>query len=242
MNELQVFNNPAFGQIRTIEENGKILFCGSDVAKALGYANAPDALNRHCRAIVKRDTPISGKMQKINFIPEGDIYRLAAKSELPGADKFESWIFDEVIPSIRKTGGYSVKKENPRILAEAEAKLNNSRARVSGMWLKIAQLIPANKEYQNLCASYASKALAGHEVLPLPECTEHLYTATEVGKIFGVSSQRIGKLANNYGLKVEEYGKIVWDKSPYSNKQVEAFRYNDKAITRIGELIGQKTA
>lgn len=105
-NELQVFTNEQFGDIRTVEENGKVLFCGSDIAKALGYANAPDALNRHCRAIVKRDTPISGKIQAISFIPEGDVYRLIAHSKLPKAQEFESWVFDEVLPTIRKHGAY----------------------------------------------------------------------------------------------------------------------------------------
>lgn len=106
MNELQIFNSPEFGQIRTIVENGKVLFCGSDVAKALGYSNTRDALIRHCKGVVKRDTPTKSGIQQMSFISEGDIYRLAAKSELTGADKFESWIFDDVLPSIRKTGGY----------------------------------------------------------------------------------------------------------------------------------------
>lgn len=106
MNGLQIFSNQEFGKVRAIEENGKILFCGSDIAKALGYANAPDALNRHCRAIVKRDTPIGGKLQSINFIPEGDVYRLISHSKLPKAEEFERWVFDEVLPTIRKTGGY----------------------------------------------------------------------------------------------------------------------------------------
>lgn len=106
MNELQIFNSPEFGQIRTIVENSKVLFCGSDVAKALGYSNTRDALIRHCKGVVKRDTPTKSGIQQMSFISEGDIYRLAAKSELPGADKFESWIFDDVLPSIRKTGGY----------------------------------------------------------------------------------------------------------------------------------------
>lgn len=107
MTELQIFNNPEFGEIRTIEENGAILFCGRDVAKALGYANTQDALSRHCRGVVKRDLiDALGRKQEASFIPEGDIYRLAAKSELPGADAFESWIFDEVLPSIRRNGAY----------------------------------------------------------------------------------------------------------------------------------------
>ena len=106
MNELQIFQNAEFGTIRTIEENGKVLFCGSDVAKALGYKNPSKALSDHCKGITKRYTPTKSGTQEMNFIPEGDIYRLAAKSELPGADKFESWIFDEVLPSIHKHGAY----------------------------------------------------------------------------------------------------------------------------------------
>ncbi len=105
-NNIQVFNNEEFGEVRVIEDNGKPFFCGNDVAKALGYSNAPDAMRRHCRAIVKRDTPISGKMQEINYIPEGDVYRLITHSKLPAAERFESWVFDTVLPSIRKTSGY----------------------------------------------------------------------------------------------------------------------------------------
>ncbi len=107
MNELMIFNNPEFGEIRTIEEGGKVLFCGSDVAKALGYKNPTKAIADHCKGTVERRTNDSlGRQQNMKFIPEGDIYRLAAKSELPGADKFESWIFDDVLPSIRKHGAY----------------------------------------------------------------------------------------------------------------------------------------
>lgn len=106
MNELQIFENERFGTVRTLEEDGKVLFCAKDVAAALGYSNTKDAIIRHCKGVVKRDLPTAGGKQETNFIPEGDIYRLAAKSELPGAEEFESWIFDEVLPSIRKHGAY----------------------------------------------------------------------------------------------------------------------------------------
>lgn len=107
MTDIQIFNNPEFGTVRTLEEdNGVVLFCASDVAKALGYTNAPDAVSRHCRAIVKRDTPISGKIQEINFIPESDLYRLVFSSKLPTAEKFTEWVTSEVLPSIRKHGAY----------------------------------------------------------------------------------------------------------------------------------------
>lgn len=101
-----IFQNEEFGYIRIIEVDGKTYFCGSDVATDLGYVRPNDAISRHCRATVKHSTPISGKMQEINFVSEGDVFRLAAHSKLPGAERFERWIFDEVLPTIRRTGGY----------------------------------------------------------------------------------------------------------------------------------------
>lgn len=115
MNELQIFENKEFGKVRTIEIDGKPYFSAVDVAKALGYSNAHDAIGRHCKGVVKHDTPTNSGVQPINFIPEGDIYRLIVRSQLPSAEKFEEWVFDEVIPSIRKTGGYHV----PQTYAEA---------------------------------------------------------------------------------------------------------------------------
>ena len=121
MNNLQVFKNEKFGTVRTITENGRTLFCGTDIARALGYSNPRDAISRHCRGVVKRDgvsltTNQHGvtteQVTEMTFIPEGDIYRLAARSKLPGAEEFERWIFDEVLVSINHTGGYLGNTEN----------------------------------------------------------------------------------------------------------------------------------
>lgn len=106
MNELQFFNSEEFGEIRTIEIDGKPYFVGTDVAKALGYNNPRDAVSRHCKGVVKRDTPTSSGIQSMSYINEGDLYRLIMKSKLPSAEKFESWVMDEVLPIIRKTGSY----------------------------------------------------------------------------------------------------------------------------------------
>lgn len=140
MNELMIFNNPRFGDIRTIEENGKALFCGLDVTNALGYKNSRKALADHCKGVTKRYTPTKSGEQEMNFITEGDIYRLAAKSELPGAEEFESWIFDEVLPSIRKSGGYIAGQENmtaeelmAKALMVAQKTLADREARLSAM-------------------------------------------------------------------------------------------------------------
>lgn len=105
-NQLQIFNNEQFGQVRTIEENSRILFCGSDVAKALGYAIPTKAVNTHCKGVSKMEVPTNGGTQQMLFITEGDLYRLITHSKLPSAEKFEAWVFDEVLPSIRKTGSY----------------------------------------------------------------------------------------------------------------------------------------
>ncbi len=104
---IKIFENDEFGQIRTLkEESGKVVFCGSDVAKALGYRSPKDAISAHCKGAVKHRLPTSGGTQEIKFIPEGDVYRLVAHSRLPSAEKFESWIFDKILPQINRTGGY----------------------------------------------------------------------------------------------------------------------------------------
>ena len=102
----QIFKNPEFGSIRVVEENGKYLFCGADAARALGYARPNEAISKHCKGTLKRRTPTTGGIQEMLFIPEGDLYRLIVHSKLPSAEQFEQWVFDEVLPSIRKTGGY----------------------------------------------------------------------------------------------------------------------------------------
>ena len=110
-NELQVFNNAEFGQVRTLVEDNKILFCANDVAKALGYKIPKDAVKQHCRGAVKHLlTDSLGREQETNFIPEGDVYRLIIRSKLPAAEKFESWVFDEVLPTLHKTGSYNMAK------------------------------------------------------------------------------------------------------------------------------------
>ena len=105
-NMVKTFVNEEFGSVRTIEENGKILFCGSDVAKALGYRRPKDAINAHCKGAVKRRLLTNGGAQEMKMISEGDVYRLISHSRLPSAEKFESWIFDDILPTIRRTGGY----------------------------------------------------------------------------------------------------------------------------------------
>lgn len=146
MTDIQIFNNPEFGTVRTLEEdNGVVLFCASDVAKALGYTNAPDAVSRHCRAIVKRDTPISGKIQEINFIPESDLYRLVFSSKLPTAEKFTDWVTSEVLPSIRKHGAYMTPETLQAAILNPDTMIQLCQ-QLKGEQDKNAQLIAVNSQ------------------------------------------------------------------------------------------------
>lgn len=110
MNEIQIFRNAEFGEVRTLTgANGEVLFCGADVAKALGYANSRKALADHCKndGVTNRYIIDSmGRQQEAKFINEGNLYRLITHSKLPSAERFESWVFDEVLPTIRKHGAY----------------------------------------------------------------------------------------------------------------------------------------
>ena len=96
-NNLQIFNSEEFGLIRTVDVKGKIFFVAKDIATALGYKDTINAIKRHCKWVAKHNLPhpqSKTKTIEVNIIPEGDIYRLVASSELSSAEKFESWIFD----------------------------------------------------------------------------------------------------------------------------------------------------
>lgn len=138
MNELQIFNNEEFGSVRTIEIDGKPYFAASDVATALGYSNPRDAISRHCKGVVKHDIPTTSGIQALSFIPEGDIYRLIVKSQLPSAEKFEVWVFDEVLPQIRQTGGYNL----PQTYSEALRALADKAEEAERLALENAEMKP----------------------------------------------------------------------------------------------------
>ena len=131
MNQIEIFNSPEFGSIRTLEQNGKVLFCGTDVATALGYTNPRKAVRDHTRGGTKCSIGVqTGKkadgspavqMVEMLFIPEGDLYRLIAHSKLPSAERFEQWVFDEVLPAIRKHGAYLTNEKLWEIATSPEA-------------------------------------------------------------------------------------------------------------------------
>ena len=166
------FHNSEFGSIRMIEDGGRLLFSGIDVAFALGYAKPRNAINVHCKGALKRGVLTSGGVQPMIFIPEGDVYRLITKSRLKSAQNFEKWVFDEVLPAIRKTGGYLETdlldrvKDNPELLLEFAERLLAENNR--------------NRELQNRVKDMQPKADYYDHFMITGECTNIRTTAKEI--------------------------------------------------------------
>lgn len=234
--EIQIFKNDEFGQVRTTTINGEPWFVGKDVADILGYSNPRDAIAKHVDDDDRNTVAIRDGKGNPNqtIINESGLYALIIGSKLPTAKKFKRWVTSEVLPSIRKTGSYTA---DPLQKQRLEIDLNNSRANVAALWLEIGSL--ATPEYKQVCSSYASSVLSGgKEVIPLPECKiDRYYSAAEIAAALGITANRVGKIANQNGLKTAEYGKWFFDKSPYSNKEVQTFRYTRKAVDAIRKLV-----
>lgn len=121
MNELiQTFNFEG-SNLRIIVEDGEPWFCGPDVCRALGYSNPADAIRKHAKSkgIAKRDTPTNGGIQPLAYLNEGNLYRLVMRSKLESAERFQDWVCEEVLPTIRKTGSYNAAPQVPKTLSEA---------------------------------------------------------------------------------------------------------------------------
>lgn len=240
MNELRIFNNADFGDIRTVEQDGGIWFVGKDVAEALGYSNPSNAVISHVDDEDKLRTQIkyAGQNREVSIINESGLYSLVLSSKLPSAKAFKRWITSEVIPSIRKTGSYNKPSKQPITQQEQRAKamLLNAQSRQCKLWLRLAETTDL-PDYKHICQQKAAEVLAGSPVLPMQKAEKKTLSATEIGKILGITAHKVGMLANKFALKSDAYGKYFYDKSPNSNKQVETFRYYEDAVEKFKEIL-----
>lgn len=229
MGELHIFKNEEFGEVRTVEIEGKPFFCGSDVAKALGYSEPHKAVTRHCRDDGMKRTPIAdslGRVQETVFISEGDLYRLIVSSKLPTAEKFERWVFDEVLPSIRKHGGYiagqaemSPEELMARALQVAQKTLEEREARINALAAQNSALIVEKQMLQ-------PKADYFDELVDRNLLTNFRETAKELG--IGQKDFVNFLISKKYVYR-DKRGKLM----PYSNKGQGLFAvkesYNEKS-------------
>lgn len=206
MNELQIFKNEEFGQVRTIEVDGKPYFMANDVARALGYSDCPKAIRTHCKGVSEIATPTAGGIQNVKYIPEGDIYRLIIKSQLPSAEKFEKWIFDEVIPSIRKHGGYIVGQDHltdeqllAKALLVAQSKITERDEIIQDLTVQIDEMKPKAEHYDIAMDS------------------SHLLNITQIAKEFGMTAAQMNMLLHDLGIQYKTNNCWVPTKQ-FSNK------------------------
>jgi prophage antirepressor-like protein len=241
---IQVFNNTEFGEIRTMEINGEPWFVAKDISTALGYTNPRKAVSDHVdsedKGVTKCDT--LGGSQNLTIINESGMYSLILGSKLEGAKRFKRWVTSEVLPSIRKSGAYATDSAAAEYKArELRIKEMNAQARLLNA--ETRRLVALQKEKGlskvavDTLAIKAMEEISGKDLGDYLPQTGRLYSASEVGNAFGISAAKVGRIANAYGLKTEEYGVMVLDKSRYSAKEVSSFRYNEKGKAKIGEIV-----
>lgn len=249
-NKLAVFSNPDFGEVRTLEINGEPWFVLADVCKALDISNSRNIAARledDEKGVTLMDT--LGGAQNITIINESGLYDVILRSDKPQAKPFRKWVTSEVLPSIRKTGAYSitqtisdkqldVEMEKAKATVEdAKARQEDAKIRKAELLMKMSELNISPQASQAL-VSCASEVLTGIKCIPLPE-VDKTYSATEAGEIIGVSAAKIGRVANAKGIKTEDFGIFVLDKAKGSNKQVTTFRYNEKGLAKLRELFSE---
>lgn len=195
MNEMQVFEHGEFGKLSVTIVDGKEYFPATECAKVLGYSNPRDAIIKHCRCVAKRDVPHPQNPDKtieMSFIPEGDLYRLIIRSKLPAAEKFEHWVFDEILPAIRKHGVYAVDEvlNNPDMLIAALTELKAEREKTNALKQTVAIQSQQIAELQPK-ASYYDVVL---------NCKD-LVSVSVIAKDYGWSANRMNQYLHEHGVQ-----------------------------------------
>lgn len=187
--------------VRTIIIDDEVWWVAKDAASALGYLDPKSAIKQHCKGVAFHhplQTP--GGIQQVRLINEADLMRLIVNSQLPSAEKFERWVFEDVLPSIRKTGGYHVE---PALVS------SDRPAKVFPEYFRIAKLIGLDKNAAAISANQATFKKTGENVLALMGI-EHLeteqpwFTPTELGQRIDVNGRRFNLLLLESGLQTKE--------------------------------------
>lgn len=223
MDDIQIFKNEVFGEVRVAGTNEEPLFCAKDVATALGYSDTADAIQRHCKSGKKVFYPHKNGMGGTNmvYIPEKDVYRLIMRSNLPNAEQFQDWVCDEVLPSIRKHGGYLTPDKIEEVLSNPDT---------------IIRLAMQLKDEQ-------SKRRDAEQHIAILTHTNKTYTATEVAKEIGMrsaaelnrwlESEKVQYKVNGTWVPCAGYANLAWFEIKQEELDSGRIIYHRK-ITGIG--------
>lgn len=208
-NTLTVFNFNQ-NQVRTvIDSDGTPLFCGKDVCDILGYTNASKAMGDHCKGVTKRyPLQTAGGVQEARFIAEPDLYRLIVSSQMPTAQEFEKWVFEDVLPTIRKTGQYRLEYVAPSVVDTAASTFSG--------YTRVAKLFGLEGNAALISANVATRKLTGidfqHDLqieLKTPD-QQYLLTPTQIAERLHLSGPReANRLLAAKGLQSKESGQWV---------------------------------
>lgn len=194
MNELQVFQNKQFGNLEILSIEGKEWFPAIQVAEILGYANPRDAISRHTKSkgVVNHDVLSNGGVQSKKFIDEGNLYRLITRSKLPQADEFEEWVFEDVLPSIRKHGIYATDNvieqtiKNPDYIIHVLTEFKKEREGRLVAEQQVNELKPK--------ATYYDLVLQNKSLL----------SVSKIAKDYGMSARSLNKLLHSLGVQYKQ--------------------------------------
>lgn len=235
MEELRTWNFEDH-EVRTVEIDGEPWFVLADACKVLELSN-PSMVAKKLDDDERTKFDL-GRQGETTIINESGLYTVVLRSDKPQAKPFRKWVTSEVLPSIRKTGSYTYQRTNPNEEKALQIQEMDARIRMSEQFLKLAEIeTTLSKNYRDILISKSVEALAGEQLLPLPKVVQKTYSAKEVGEMLGVTAQRIGRIANLNNMKTDEFGEFYKDKSPYSSKEVDVFRYNDKAVEQFKKLL-----
>lgn len=206
MNELQIFENADFGSVRTLMINAAPYFVGKDVADILGYQNGSRDINRHVDEEDRRKEMLfDGNQDKETIlINESGLYSLILSSKMPNAKKFKHWVTAEVLPSIRKTGGYIVGQEqltDAELMAKA---LMVAQKTIEARMEEVKSLKMLNAVQQQQIAELNPKATYYDLVLQCPD----LISVTEIAKDYGKSAKWLNKILSENKVQYKQRG--VW--------------------------------
>jgi len=249
-NKLEIVKSEKFNGIECdFYSNSKEVFMTiNQLANCLGYSSKNGVEKLISRNDYLRNSEFSGVInlvtgtdglggtQETRVFTEDGIYEVTMLARTEKAKEFRAFV-RKVLKSLRK-GEIKLIKTPELQKLQVEAKLNNSRARVANVWLKLAEKtnIP---EFKQVIVSNASAVLSGNQLIPLPSAERKTYTANEIGDKLGITGNMVGRIANANGLKTNKYGKLFYDKSRYSNKEVETFRYYDNIIPEIESILNR---
>lgn len=245
MNEIKIFKNSELGfRARTLlNPDGSISVNAEDTAIGFGWTREKngkeyvmwDRLNGFCEEL-----GFPHKCGKDNYLPESLFYMLGFKAGNDRALKYQQWLAMEVLPSLRRTGSYKMPKRKEKVDTQDRTRIMemNARSRMAQTYMKLAQVDTLSGTYKTILTAKAAETLAGEPILPLPKSERKVYSASEIGEMFGITANKVGRIANEHHLKTEAYGEYRRSKSEYSVKEIDTWVYFENVIPEFERILG----